>query len=247
MTIKLFADGADLQGIMTAAADHRIQGFTTNPTLMRQAGITDYEKFARTTIEYLAHHRPETSLSLEVFADDFTTMHKQATAINSWGKEYDYQVYVKIPVTNTVGVSTAPLYKDLSDNNVSVNVTAIMSQQQIIEVIDNLNFFVPGIVSIFCGRIADAGVDPESIMKFAHDYYGKVRHGNMKIELLWASPREPFNFVHAERSGADIITMTPPLIKKMDQTFGANLDNYSLDTVRMFYNDAAASGFNIKV
>lgn len=247
MTIKLFADGADLEGIVNAANDKRIKGFTTNPTLMRQAGITDYEKFARTVIEYLVENRPETSLSLEVFADDFTTMHKQALVIDSWAKEYDYQVYVKIPITNTIGISTSSVYKDLSDNGISVNVTAVMSQNQIVEAIENMNFFVPGIISIFGGRIADAGVDPEESMRFAADYYNKYRNHNMKLELLWASPREPFNFIHAERSGADIITMTPALIKKMDQTFGTNLDNYSLETVKMFYNDAAASGFDIDV
>lgn len=243
--MKLFADGADLEGIIEASKNNKITGFTTNPTLMRQAGIKDYEKFAKSIIAYLAENRPDTSLSLEVFADEFKDMHKQAVAISSWGKETGYQIYVKIPVTNTVGNSTASLYKNLSSDGISCNVTAVMSQQQIIETIENINHFVPSIISIFCGRIADAGIDPEEQMRCAVDYFSKYKNDNTKVEFLWASPREAYNFIHAYRSGADIITMTPALIKKLDN-FGMNLDNYSLETVRMFFNDAAASGYHIE-
>ena len=242
--VKLFADGADFDGIAKAAENEKIVGFTTNPTLMKQAGVTDYEQFARTTIKYLSTTRPGTSLSLEVFADDLPTMTKQALKIDEWGKEYNYDVYVKIPVTNTIGVSTAPAYKMLSDSGVKCNVTAVFTQLQIMEVVENLNHFVPSIVSIFAGRIADAGMDPEEYIKFATSYFQRYRNGNTKVEFLWASCREPFNFMQADRSGCDIITMTPALIDKM-KVFGKNLNQYSLETVQMFYNDAASSGFKI--
>jgi transaldolase len=211
---------------------------------MLQAKITDYEDFARITLEYLSANRPGTSLSLEVFADDLPSMTKQALKIDEWSKQYGYDVYVKIPVTTTTGISTAPAYKMLSDNGVKCNVTAVFTQQQIIEVVDNLNHFVPSIVSIFAGRIADTGVDPENIIDWAVNYYARFKNQNTKLEFLWASCREPFNYVQAERSGCDIITMPPAMIDKM-QTFGKNLNQYSLETVQMFYNDAAKSGFKI--
>lgn len=242
--LKLFSDGADFEGIIAAADNPNIVGFTTNPTLMLQAKINDYEDFARATLQYLSTNRPGTSLSLEVFADDLPSMTKQALKIDEWGKEYAYDVYVKIPVTTTTGVSTAPAYKMLSDSGVKCNVTAVFTQQQIIEVIDNLNHFVPSIVSIFAGRIADTGVDPENIIEWANNYYARFKNQNTKLEFLWASCREPFNYVQAERSGCDIITMPPAMIDKM-KTFGKNLNQFSLETVQMFYNDAAKSGFKI--
>lgn len=244
--IKLYADGADMNGIIEASKNEKITGFTTNPTLMRQAGVTNYEKFANEVIEYLSEHRPETSLSLEVFADDLGEMNRQALKIHSWGERNNYRVYIKIPVTTTNGHSTKELYKGLSSTGISCNVTAVFTQEQIIEVVDNLNHFVPGIISIFAGRIADAGIDPENYIKFAVDYFAKSKNNNTKIEFLWASTREPFNYVQAERSGCDIITMPPSIIKKMD-TFGKNLEKYSLETVKMFYDDACNSGFTIKV
>lgn len=242
--VKLFSDGADFNGIAEAAKNEKIVGFTTNPTLMKQAGIEDYESFARGAIMYLATNRSGTSLSLEVFADDLPTMTKQALKIDEWGKEYGYDVYIKIPVTTTTGVSTAPAYKMLSDSGVKCNVTAVFTQQQIMEVVDNLNHFVPSIVSIFAGRIADAGMDPEETIKFATGYYQRYKNSNTKLEFLWASCREPFNYIQADRSGCDIITMPPAMIDKM-KTFNKNLNQYSLETVQMFYNDAASSGFKI--
>lgn len=242
--IKLFADGADYNGIVEAAKNLDIVGFTTNPTLMKQAGVNDYESFARGTISYLAMNRPGTSLSLEVFADDLPTMTKQAIKIDEWGKEYNYDVYIKIPVSTTTGVSTAPAYKMLSDSGVKCNVTAVFTQQQIMEVVENLNHFVPSIVSIFAGRIADAGMDPEDYIKFATEYFSRYKNPNTKLEFLWASTREPFNYKQAERAGCDIITMTPAMIDKM-KNFGKNLNQYSIETVQMFYNDAASSGFKI--
>jgi transaldolase len=241
---KLFSDGADFEGIVRAADNPEIVGFTTNPTLMLQAKITDYEDFARATLQYLSTNRPGTSLSLEVFADDLPSMTKQALKIDEWSKQYEYDVYIKIPVTTTTGISTAPTYKMLSDSGVKCNVTAIFTQQQIMEVVDNLNHFVPSIVSIFAGRIADAGVDPEETIKFASEYYARYKNPNTKLEFLWASCREPFNYIQAKRSSCDIITMPPAMIDKM-QTFGKNLNQYSLETVQMFYNDAAKSGFKI--
>jgi len=243
--IKLFADGADFDGIVKAADNEKIVGFTTNPTLMKQAGVTDYQSFALDVIEHLSKTRPETSLSLEVFADDLETMNKQALLIDSWGKRFNYQVYVKIPVTTTDGTSTAPLYRGLSDTGVCCNVTAVFTQEQVKEVCANLNLFVPGIVSIFSGRIADAGYCPEESMKNAVEHFSTMKNNNTKIEFLWASSREPFNFVQAERSGADIITMPYPMIEKMQSNMGKDLTLYSLETVKMFYNDALASGFNI--
>ena len=244
--IKLYADGADMNGIIEASKNPNIMGFTTNPTLMRQAGVIDYEKFANETIEYLAEHRPETSLSLEVFADDLGEMNRQALKIHSWGVKNKYRVYIKIPVTTTNKYSTKDLYKGLSSSGISCNVTAVFTQEQIIEVVDNLNHFVPGIISIFAGRISDAGIDPEEYVKFGVNYFSKSKHNNTKIEFLWASTREPFNYVQAERCGCDIITMPPALIKKME-TFGKNLEMYSLETVKMFYDDASNSGFTINV
>jgi transaldolase len=244
--IKLFSDGADFDGIVKAAADNNIVGFTTNPTLMRQAGVTDYKKFAEDIVDFLAENRPGTSISLEVFSDDLNDMFEQAKQLHFIGYDRNYRVYVKIPVTNTLGESTAPVYKGLSDNGISCNVTAVFTEKQIIEVTKNLNHFVPGIVSVFAGRIADAGQDPETIISAGVRYYNELyRNNNTKLEFLWASTREPFNYIQAERCGCDIITMTPSLIDKMYANFNKNLDEYSLETVKMFYNDAVRSGFSL--
>jgi transaldolase len=243
--IKLYSDGADFDGIVKASKDERIVGFTTNPTLMYQAGVTDYEKFAREIIAYLAEHRPETTLSLEVFSDELREMASQAEKIHKWGELENYKTYVKIPVTNTVSSLTTDLYYDLSMNGIRCNVTAVFTKDQIKEVIDNLNHFTPGIVSIFAGRIADAGQDPEEYIKFGVDYFASSKNANTNLEFLWASTREPFNYVQAERSGCDIITMPPAMINKMHDTFGKDLRKYSLETVNMFYNDAVKSGFKI--
>jgi transaldolase len=238
--IKLFADGADMNGIIEAAANPNIVGFTTNPTLMRQAGVTDYTSFAKTTIKYLAEQRPGTSLSLEVFADDYENMLTQARTIDSWGDEFGYDVYVKIPVMNTKSSPTYGLISQLAGEGIKVNVTAVFQLDQITNVLNNLRNDVPAIISVFAGRIADAGVDPMPIIESGL----RLRDIDSSIDFLWASTREAYNYVQANECGCDIITMTPDLIKKMNN-FGKDLTQYSLETVKMFYNDATTSGFTI--
>lgn len=240
--IKLFADGAAMDGIIEAAKNENISGFTTNPTLMRQAGVTDYKTFARGAISYLANARPGTSISLEVFADDYENMLNQARIIDSWGDEFNYDVYVKIPVMNTKSSPSYDLIRQLSGEGVKVNVTAVFTKDQIDSVLNNVSEDTPSIVSIFAGRIADAGKDPSHLISYA------VTTKNMlalrKAQILWASTREVFNYVQAKESRADIITMTPDLIKKMSN-FGKDLTQYSLETVKMFYDDATRSGYTI--
>lgn len=247
--IKLFADGADMVGIKNAASDPRVSGFTTNPTLMRQAGVTNYEEFAHECIEFLASTRPETCLSLEVFADDIDTMHRQATKIQSWGAMKKYRVFVKIPVMNTKRENTYELIKDLSAIGVNVNVTAVFTKEQIDKILDVLDPRVKSIVSIFAGRIADTGVDPVEIVKHAvkkiateGSRYIDDRYPS--IETLWASPREIYNYVQAKLCGCNIITMTPELINKL-KLIDKDLTDYSYETVKMFYDDACKSGFKI--
>lgn len=244
--MKLFADGADITGIIAATKDPRITGFTTNPTLMAAAGVKNYTEFAKSTIKYLKDCRPDTCLSLEVFADDHDGMVRQAYEINSWGKEYDYNVYVKIPVCFTNGDDTLDVINELSYNNVKLNVTAVFTEKQVRDVFNNLNKKVPSIISIFAGRIADTGVDPTEIFKDQRAFTNLNKSAGLddKVEYLWASPREIYNYVQAEQSGADIITMTPDLIKKLP-LIGKDLDQYSLETCQMFYNDAVKSGFTI--
>lgn len=238
--IKLFSDGADMNGIIEAAANPNIVGFTTNPTLMRQAGVTDYTSFAKTAIKYLAEQRPGTSLSLEVFADDYENMLTQARTIDSWGDEFEYDVYVKIPVMNTKSSPTYGLISQLAGEGIKVNVTAVFQLDQITNVLNNLRNDVPAIISVFAGRIADAGVDPMPIIESGL----RLRDIDSSINFLWASTREAYNYVQANECGCDIITMTPDLIKKMNN-FGKDLTQYSLETVKMFYNDATTSGFTI--
>lgn len=238
--IKLFADGADMNGIIEAAANPNIVGFTTNPTLMRQAGVTDYVDFAKTAIKYLAEQRPGTSLSLEVFADDYENMLTQARIIDLWGDEFGYDVYVKIPVMNTKSSPSYGLISQLSGEGIKVNVTAVFTVDQIKNVLDNLRNDVPAIVSVFAGRIADAGVDPMPIIETGL----QMRDVDSAIDFLWASTREAYNFVQANECGCDIITMTPDLIKKM-KNFGKDLTQYSLETVKMFYDDSVKSRYVI--
>jgi transaldolase len=242
--IELYADGADLEGIKTAAKNLKITGFTTNPTLMRQAGVTDYKAFALEAIEYLKANRPETNISLEVFADEEESMYAQAKEINSWANGYD--VFIKIPVTNTKGEPTYNLIKRLSNEGVKVNVTAIFTYQQSCAVVDALNLNTSSIISIFAGRIADAGTDPFPLVTKCMNYYDSKRPYLGKVKFLWASSREAYNYHHADNCGCDIITMTPDLIKKVSG-FGKDLTQFSLETVQMFYNDAQSSGFTIDV
>lgn len=238
--LKLFSDGADLKGIIKAAEDLTISGFTTNPTLMKQAGITDYKQFSLDVISHLSKHRPETCLSLEVFADDPDEMYHQARIIDSWGNDFNYSVYVKIPIMTTNGNSTIDLIEKLHTNKIKINVTAVFTYNQVYPLSDVLTEEVPSIISIFAGRIADAGVDPKILIKKA----AQVKN-NPKTEILWASPREAYNYVDAFYSGADIITMTPDLISKVKK-FGKDLTEFSKETVQMFYNDALASGYRIE-
>jgi transaldolase len=244
LNIKLYADGADFDGIVKSAEDLEISGFTTNPTLMKQAGITNYEEFAKNIISYLAEHRPETNISLEVFADELDEMYRQAKIIDSWGREKNYDVYVKIPVTNTKGESTNTIVNKLSSEGVKVNITAIFTIDQGIGVLNNLDLNTPSIISVFAGRINDVGTDAHMIIQEILEYYDSIKTETSKVQFLWASSREAFSLYHAADAGCDIITMTPDLIKKV-RGFGKDLTQFSLETVQMFYNDAKASGFSI--
>lgn len=232
--IKLFADGADLKDMVALYKDPRIVGFTTNPTLMRKAGISDYQGFAREVLKAI----PDRPVSFEVFADDNDDMERQARVIASWGAN----VNVKIPVTNTKGVSTAPIVRRLSKDGVVLNVTAIMTIAQVREVADALSPDTPAIVSVFAGRIADTGVDPIPHMIACR----KELAGRPKAELLWASPRELLNVFHAVEAGCHIITATPDILAKL-ALVGKDLNTYSLETVQMFHRDATQSGFTISV
>ena len=238
--IKLFADGADMDGIIQSASDTSIVGFTTNPTLMRQAGVTDYTKFAKEVIKFLAKSRPETSLSLEVFADDHDSIIRQARIISDWGSDQNYLVYVKIPAMYTDGKPTYNLIRALASEKINLNVTAVFTENQIRNIINSLDFNTKHIISIFAGRIADVGIDPKEKFKYAKD----LLNNTTNVETLWASSREAFNYCDAEIAGADIITMTPDLIKKV-KGFGKDLSLFSKETCQMFYNDALKSGFTI--
>jgi len=231
--IKVFADGASVSSMIESAKDPRIQGFTTNPTLMRKAGVSDYRAFAREVLAAIT----DKPVSFEVFADDFPEMRRQALDIATFGQN----VYVKIPVTTTRSESTAPLVKELSHAGVKVNVTAICTLAQVRAHADALAGGEPSVISVFAGRIADTGVDPVPVMRTATE---TCRRADKRIEILWASPREVLNVVQAREIGVDIITLTGDLLKKLD-LFGRDLDEYSLDTVRMFHGDAQAAGFRL--
>ena len=232
LKVKLFADGADKAGMLEMAAKPFIQGLTTNPTLMRKAGITDYKAFALNILKDI----PSKPISFEVFSDDFAEMEKQAIQIAGWGEN----VYVKIPVTNTKGRSACDLVRNLSNRGIKLNVTALMTLKQVREVAASLDPTVPSYISVFAGRIADTGVDPVPLMHEAV----RMLKTMPKAELIWASPRELLNVFHADSVGCHIITVTNDVLKKLELV-GKNLDDYSLDTVKMFYNDAVAAGFRI--
>jgi len=230
--IKIFSDGADLDSIIGAYNKGLVKGFTTNPTLMAKAGITNYLMFAEEVLRVVK----DLSVSFEVFSDDFDEMREQALRLAALADN----VYVKIPVTNTERKSAAPLIQDLSHQGLKLNVTAILSVRQVREVAAALNPKVPAIVSVFAGRIADSGRDPIPIMIESRDILKPLP----KAELLWASPREALNILQADSIGCHIITVTPELLAK-SKNFGKDLEEYSLDTVKMFYNDAKKSGFKI--
>jgi transaldolase len=233
LKVKIFADGADKKHMLARYSDPHIAGFTTNPTLMRKAGVTDYEKFA---CDILAHisDRP---ISFEVFADDFDQMEKQARIIAGWGSN----VYVKIPVTNTKGEPSYSLARRLSYDGIKVNVTAVFTLQQVESIASSLADDVPAYVSVFAGRVADTGRDPVPLMAQSLD----LLSGLEKVELIWASPREVLNVIQADNIGCHIITATDDILKKLG-LLGKSLSEYSIDTVKMFYEDAKASGFTIR-
>src|SRR5262245_17148312 len=232
LKVKIFADGADYDGIVKMARNPAIKGFTTNPSLMRKAGVTDYEAFARKVLGTIKD-RP---VSFEVFADDFASMAEQARTIATWGPN----VNVKIPITNTKGQSSAELIRALAADGVTLNVTAIFTLDQVRTVTDALDPATPAIVSVFAGRIADTGMDPIPHMLACKQILGS----RPKAELLWASTRELLNIFHAEESGCDIITVPNEFLSKLDLV-DKDLAEYSRETVQMFYRDATASAFQI--
>jgi transaldolase len=234
LRVELFADGANLAEIERLAADPRIRGFTTNPTLMRKAGITDYVAFARAAAA-LVEDRP---ISFEVFSDDFAEMESQAHAIASWG----HNVYVKIPVTDTQGRSCASVVRSLTARGVKLNVTALMTVAQVEEVAGCLEPEVPSFVSVFAGRIADTGLDPMPIMGDSVSALAHLPHAR----LIWASPRELLNVFQADAVGCDVITATSDVLAKLSSV-GKDLTVFSLETVRMFYDDANGAGYAIDV
>jgi transaldolase len=232
LKVKLYADGADIEDMRRLAALSYIQGLTTNPTLMVQAGVEDYESFAKEALACIK----DKPISFEVFSDDFDDMERQATKIAQWADN----VYVKIPVTNTKGISSAPLIQRLASNGVKMNVTAVFSLNQVQTVHDSLSPDTPAIVSLFAGRIADTGRDPIPMIVAAK----ALLEDQPLTELLWASPREFLNIVQADEAGCDIITATPGILGKLSK-LDYDLEEFSLDTVRMFYNDAQKAQYTL--
>ena len=233
LRIKLFADGANLDEMIGLYRNPLIAGFTTNPTLMRKSGVTDYAAFARDVLRAI----PDRPVSFEVFADDCEGMIAQARAIARWGRN----VNVKIPITNTLGEFTGPVIRTLSHEGIELNVTAIMTLEQVRAVAEALCPDTPSIVSVFAGRIADTGVDPVPHMIACREALAD----NPRAKLLWASPRELLNLFHAEQAGCHIITATSDILAKL-VLVGKDLSDYSRDTVKMFFRDAKASGFYIE-
>jgi transaldolase len=232
LTVKIFADGADKPEMLDMYTQPFIQGLTTNPTLMRKAGIHDYKAFAQDILSEIKN-KP---ISFEVFSDDFSEMEQQANEIASWGDN----VYIKLPVTNTKQMPSYDLIKKLSAKEIKLNVTAIMTLGQVRDVVNALDPFVPSYVSVFAGRIADTGRDPLPLMSAAIELL-KIAPA---AELIWASPRELLNIFQADTIGCHIITVTNDILKKL-ALVGRDLSAYSLDTVKMFYNDALAAGFQL--
>lgn len=232
MSIKVYSDGANLADMLAAYKARSVDGFTTNPTLMVKAGISDYEGFAKQVLS----HIKDMSISFEVFSDEVPEMERQARKIASWAPN----VHVKIPVTNTKGVFTGPLIERLAKDGIPLNVTAILTIEQVTAVGAALQSKVPSIVSVFAGRVADTGVDPIPLMKES----ARVLRPLEQCELLWASSRETLNIRQAEECGCHIITVTPELLKKRGM-FGKDLTQLSLETVQMFYDDGAKAGFSL--
>lgn len=232
LKVKIYADGANLKDMLTAYQSGFVKGFTTNPSLMKRAGVKDYLAFAKEVVKEI----PDLSISFEVFADDFETMEREALKIHSFGDH----VFIKIPITNTKGESSIPLIKKLSGQGLSLNVTAILTPQQVENTVEALNPDVASIVSVFAGRIADTGRDPIPYMKKSVELCKK----NKGAELLWASSRELYNVYQADQIGVDIITCTPAIIEKLKKV-GKTLEEVSLDTVKGFNRDIQALGYSI--
>ena len=233
LQVKIFADGADKDGMLNLYHNPEIKGLTTNPTLMRKAGIEDYESFARDILTEVKH-KP---ISFEVFSDEFPEMKRQALKISGWQEN----VFVKIPITNSRGESSIPLITDLSAASVQLNITAILTLKQVREVASALNPGVPAVVSVFAGRIADTGKDPEAIMRASKELLGDLP----KAELLWASVREVLNIFQADECQCDIVTVPHDILSKAMKLSGMDLQALSLDTVRMFAQDAEKAGFTL--
>lgn len=232
LKVKVFADGAELDGILELYRNPRITGFTTNPTLMSKSGISDYEKFSRQVLEHVVD-RP---ISFEVFSDEFNEMERQARKIAAWGKN----VYVKIPVTNTRRESSADLVRRLASEGIQLNVTALMTLDQVKVISSALVDHAPSYISVFAGRISDTGCDPVPLMKEAVQIMSPYK----TQELIWASPRELLNIFHADDVGCHVITVTHDILKKLSLV-GKDLDEYSLDTVKMFHEDALKAGYRL--
>ena len=234
LNVKLFADGADLDSMLALYKRPYIRGFTTNPTLMKKAGINNYEKFAKQVIEAI----PDRPVSFEVFADELSDMLAQAKVIASWGSN----VNVKIPVTNTKGIFTGPIIRELSATGVKLNITAVFTLKQVRLIAENLFLDTPAIISVFAGRIADTGLDPLPLMRESVEILNDLP----KAELLWASPRELLNIIQADEVCCHIITATPDILGKL-KFLGKDQDKFSLETVQMFYNDAQSAQYSINL
>ena len=233
LNIKIYADGADINEMTKMDNENFVSGFTTNPTLMSRLGITDYLAFAKDVLSSIK----EKSISFEVFSDDLDDMYRQALILRDLGEN----VWVKIPVTNTKSIYTYDLINKLSSEGVKINATALFTKEHIQSVYDALDTNINSIISIFAGRIANAGIDPEPTMKFASD----LTKDYPRVETLWASSREVFNIMQAERTNTDIITLPFSLIRAYRKEVGKDLDEFSLETVKMFYEDAKKSGFSL--
>ncbi|MCG2317745.1 transaldolase [Staphylococcus epidermidis] len=233
LNVKVFADGADIEEMKSAYKNQLVDGFTTNPSLMAKAGVTDYKAFAEEVVSEI----PDASISFEVFTDDLPTMEKEAEIL----KQYGDNVFVKIPIVTTTGESTLPLIKRLSSKQVRLNVTAVYTIEQVKAITDAVTEGVPTYVSVFAGRIADTGIDPLPLMKESV----KVTHSKEGVQLLWASCREVYNVIQADEIGADIITCPADVVKKVNNNLGRDIGELSVDTVKGFAKDIQSSGLSI--
>lgn len=234
LNVEVFADGADIEEMKAAYNNKYVDGFTTNPSLMAKAGVTDYKAFAEEVVKAI----PDASISFEVFADDLETMEKEAEIL----KQYGDNVFVKIPIVTTTGESTLPLIKKLSADNVRLNVTAVYTIEQVRDITNAVTEGVPTYVSVFAGRIADTGVDPLPLMKESVE----VTHSKKGVKLLWASCREVINVIQADEIGADIITCPADVVKKVNSNLDRNIEELSIDTVKGFAKDIQSSGLSCK-